>query len=66
MTLGLALGWINSRIILTLLFYLLITPLGLVLRALGKLQYQRQPKRQQNSYWQTSQSTDKSQLEKPF
>jgi Saxitoxin biosynthesis operon protein SxtJ len=66
MTLGLVLGWINSRIILTLLFYLLITPLGLVLRALGKLQYQRSPKAQHDSYWHTSQSSNKSQLEKPF
>jgi hypothetical protein len=66
MALGMALGWVNSKIILTLLFYLLLTPLGLVLRLLGKLQYQRQLKPDQPSYWHKSQPNDKSQLEKPF
>lgn len=66
MALGMALGWVNSKIILTLLFYLLLTPLGLVLRLLGKLQYQRKLKPDQTSYWHKSQPSDKSQLEKPF
>ena len=30
------LGWINSRIILTIFFVLVLTPLGLVMRAIGK------------------------------
>jgi hypothetical protein len=33
---GDTLGWINSRIILGAVFYLLIMPMGLVLRLLGK------------------------------
>jgi len=36
MTLGEALGWINTRIILSVLFYLLFTPLGLCMRLRGK------------------------------
>ena len=32
---GFVLGWINSRIILTILFFLVIVPMGLVMRALG-------------------------------
>jgi hypothetical protein len=31
-----ALGWINSRVLLTLLFVAVLTPLGLVLRSLGR------------------------------
>lgn len=33
------LGWINTRIILGVAFYLLIFPIGLLMRTLGKLQY---------------------------
>lgn len=66
MTLGLALGWVNSKIILTLLFYLLLTPLGLILRSLNKLQYQRNTAPTGHSYWQPGKPQDKSQLEKPF
>ena len=36
MTLGHALGWFNTRIILGLFFYLVLTPLGVVLRWRGK------------------------------
>uniref|UniRef100_A0A486XU46 SxtJ n=1 Tax=Rheinheimera sp. BAL341 TaxID=1708203 RepID=A0A486XU46_9GAMM len=34
-----AIGWLNTRLILALVFYLLVTPLGIVLRILGKLDY---------------------------
>jgi hypothetical protein len=36
MTVGEVLGWINTRIILSVLFYLLFTPLGLCMRLRGK------------------------------
>ena len=36
MTLGHILGWINTRIILGLIFYLVVTPIGVVRRWLGK------------------------------
>jgi hypothetical protein len=36
MSIGNALGWINSRIILGLIFYLVFTPAGLVMRVLRK------------------------------
>ena len=36
MTVGEALGWINTRIILGVLFYLLFTPLGWCMRLRGK------------------------------
>jgi hypothetical protein len=36
MSVGEVLGWINSRIILGALFYLLFTPLGLCMRLRGK------------------------------
>jgi len=36
MRIGHALGWINTRILLGVIFYGLITPMGLFLRLLGK------------------------------
>ncbi|MFA7382059.1 MAG: SxtJ family membrane protein [Desulfurivibrionaceae bacterium] len=36
MAVGHALGWINTRVILGLLYYLVITPMGLIMRLLGK------------------------------
>ena len=36
MTLGHIMGWINSRIILGLVFYLVVTPTGMIRRLLGK------------------------------
>jgi hypothetical protein len=34
--LGFALGWVNSRIVLTVLFFAVIVPMGLLMRALGR------------------------------
>jgi hypothetical protein len=36
MTIGEALGWVNSRIILTVVYYLLIVPIGAIQRMTGK------------------------------
>lgn len=42
MALGQGLGWINTRIILSLVFYGLFTPSGLVMRLMGKDPMHRQ------------------------
>jgi Saxitoxin biosynthesis operon protein SxtJ len=36
MAVGHVMGWINTRIILTLFFYLILTPMGLLARLFGK------------------------------
>jgi hypothetical protein len=36
MLVGETLGWINSRILLTVLFYVVLTPMGSIMRMLGK------------------------------
>jgi len=36
MTVGHVLGWINTRIILGVVFYVIVTPIGLVRRLMGK------------------------------
>jgi len=58
-------GWINTRLVLGIVFYVLIFPIGLVLRVTGKLQYRAAPTAP--SYWQKpdKQPTAKD-LEDPF
>jgi len=46
-------AWLNTRLLLGVVFYLLILPMGVVLRLFGKLQYQNKYKQKQteDSYW---------------
>ena len=64
------LGWINTRIILGLVFYLLILPIGILMRSLGKLQYKTGSRSKGIavvSHWIIDKpKTDKNNLEKPF
>jgi hypothetical protein len=48
---ALALGWIVSRIILTILFYLVMTPVSLIARLAGKEFLDVRWNRKRNSYW---------------
>lgn len=36
MRLGEVLGWVNTRILLTLIFFLVVTPIGLLMRLFGR------------------------------
>lgn len=49
--LGHILGWINTRLILGLIYYLIFTPIGLVMRILGKDPLHRKFDKQATSYW---------------
>jgi len=46
-----ALGWIVSRVLLSMLFYLVVTPTGLVARLSGKEFLDINMKRKKESYW---------------
>jgi hypothetical protein len=50
MALGHALGWINSRILLSLVFYLVVTPIGLAIRLFGRDPMRRGFDRKAQSY----------------
>ncbi len=58
-------GFINTRIILGFTFYLLIFPIGLVLRLLNKLQFKKKNYSDSNYIKRTDKLT-KEQLENPF
>jgi hypothetical protein len=51
MKLAFALAWINTRVLLGLFFYLVMTPVGLVLRAMGKDLLDERIDRRAPSYW---------------
>ena len=61
-----ALGWINSRIILTVVFYAIFFPTAVVLRALGKDPLRRKFEAKLTSYRVTSKQRARDNLEKPF
>ncbi len=51
MKLALVLGWINTRIILIIIFYLLFTPVGLIMRLFRADLLDRKIDRNRDSYW---------------
>ncbi|MGL1958056.1 MAG: SxtJ family membrane protein [Colwellia sp.] len=67
MFIGGIIGFINTRLILGFTFFLLIFPIGLVLRALNKLQYKSRGNASNNSnYVLRKDKIEKKQLEHPF
>jgi hypothetical protein len=66
MKIGHAIGWVNTRIILGVLFYALILPMGLIMRLFGKDPMARKLDKSVSSYRVKSVSESKDRLEKPF
>lgn len=64
--LGHALAWFNTRVILTLIFLLLITPFGFVMRILGRDRMKRGFDPKCESYRVPSQPQRPQAMEKPF
>ncbi|MFT5520676.1 MAG: hypothetical protein ACI9IA_001270 [Enterobacterales bacterium] len=61
------LGWINTRLLLGLVFYCMILPIGFLLRTLGKLHYHANLNKNNSSYWiKTTNKLDNDDLERPF
>ena len=51
MTFAVVLGWFMTRVILSLLFYVIITPIGLVMRTFGKDFLDIKKQAVKGSYW---------------
>ena len=66
MKIGHVIGWVNTRIILGVLFYVLVLPMGLIMRLFGKDPMARKTDRSALSYRVKSVSEPKDRLEKPF
>jgi hypothetical protein len=66
MSFALILGWINTRIILALVFYIIITPMRLIMLLLaGKTFSQKKPKRSK-TFRNISEVRSPKHMEKPF
>ena len=68
MTLAVLLGWLMTRIILIVLFYLIVTPIALLARVCGKDFLNRGFDRKVNSYWIPREKTpfDRKSYERQF
>lgn len=66
MTIGHALGWVNSRIILGLMFYVMILPIGLIMRLLGRDPMFRRFDKKALTYRISSKNQLKDHVERPF
>lgn len=65
MTLAIILGWIMTRVILTILFYLIITPIGVIARLFGKQFLDLSWKKSTVSFW-NKRSESVNEMEKQF
>lgn len=66
MKIGHAIGWVNTRIILGVIFYVLVMPMGLIMRLFGKDPMNRKRDSSVSSYRIKSYSEPKDRLEKPY
>lgn len=67
MTVAGAIGWVNTRLILGLCFYLLFMPIGRLMKWLGKLDYRDKPDANKQSNYRTCEvKRDSKDLENPF
>ena len=66
MKIGHVLGWINTRLLLGIVFYLVIAPIGIVLRLMGKDPLNRKYDRNGLSYRIKSKQPGVDKLERPF
>jgi ABC-type uncharacterized transport system permease subunit len=68
MKLARMLGFISSHVILAVLYYLMVTPLGLVMRGLGKNPLALRPEEKAGSYWikRNNTNTNKQRYEKMY
>ena len=62
------LGWIMTRVILSLIFYIIVTPIGLILRFFGKQFLELRWDKSKESYWnfRTNQHLQNKNYEKQF
>ena len=66
MKIGHGIGWVNTRIILGVLFYVLLLPMGLIMRLFGSDPMARKRDDSASSYRIKSVSEPKDRLEKPY
>jgi len=66
MGLAFAIGWVVSRILIAILFYLVVTPAGFVARLTGKKFLDVDMRKKKDSYWIPKSSEKKNNYEKMY
>lgn len=66
MLLAKILGYINSRILLSIIFFLVLTPVALLMRLLGKTQFVKKAGTQQSLFVARNHLYNRQDLEQPF
>ncbi len=66
MKIGHGLGWVNTRILLTLVFFVMMTPLRFILSLFRKDLLDQKIEREKNSYWKVRLSSLSSSYERLF
>ena len=68
MSFAITIGWFMSRVLLTILFFIILTPTGLLLRLFGKDFLDTDLRKKKETYWITMDSSkkDKMTYEKQF
>ena len=66
MVFSIILGWFMTRVILSLLFFVIITPIGLIARSFGKQFLGLKMDRSQQSYWSMRTAETSKNYEKQF
>ena len=56
MKLAYVLGWINTRVILVVIFYLVFTPMGIIMRVFGADLLDKRIDKSKASYWKKKES----------
>ena len=66
MTFGDVAGWLNTRVILLLLFYVVVLPVGLIMKIFGSDPLHRKADPSMESYRITATAVDKKHMERPY
>lgn len=66
MKFGFVMNWINTRLILGILFYGIFLPVGFLLKLLGKVPIPKDFNKQVESYRKLSQQSEKENMERPY
>lgn len=66
MKIGLALGWVNSRIILSIIFFIMVTPMAFIMKLLQRDTMARKFDFQLETYRISSKVHSHSSMEKPY
>ncbi|MGZ3405083.1 MAG: SxtJ family membrane protein [Polyangia bacterium] len=61
-----ALGFINTRILLAFVFFVILAPVALVMRAFGRDPLERRRDRGRPTYWRTREPAEADRLTRPY